>query len=240
MNNFSRRGALPKLLATMLTGAAAPAAMAEIDRVYHPYVTPLETELEWRSTYIDDNGDTNDGEQLHRFALGRTFGERLLGEVYLNARKTETGSLKVSGFELEGIYQLTEPGEYAFDWGVLLEYERDTDRNISGVGGGLLAEKELGNTSIAVNLLAEYEYGSGIDNEFEFGAAAQWRWRLSEAFEPALEYYVGDGTQGIGPVLTGLQRLGTAKKLRWEFGLIQGISNDTPERTWRALLEFEY
>lgn len=228
-----------RLISAALMTIALP-ALAEIDRVYHPYVQPLETELEWRGTLVDDGGDPADAEQLHRFAFGRSIGERLFGEVYINARKTETQALRVSGFELEGLYQLTEPGEYGFDWGVLVEFERDTDRNIAGFGGGLIAEKELGDTSLALNLLTEYEYGRGIDNELEFGGAAQWRWRLSEAFEPALEYYVGDGTQGLGPVLTGTQRLGTAKKLKWELGIIFGASNDTPERTWRALLEFEF
>ncbi len=226
-------------LGLVLIAMTAP-AFADIDRVYHPYVQPLETELEWRATLVDDGGDPDDTTQLHRFAFGRSFGDRLFGEVYINARRSDTQDLKVAGFELEAIYQLTEPGEYGIDWGLLAEFERDTDRNISGLGVGLLAEKELGATSLALNLLAEYEYGSGIDNELEFGGAAQWRWRLSEAFEPALEYYVGDGTQGLGPVLVGTQRLGTAKKLKWEFGVIFGASNDTPERTWHAQLEFEF
>lgn len=239
MKNPGARKPWAERLAALLIVAPLP-ALAEIDRVYHPYVTPLEAELEWRSTVIDDSGDPYDGEQLHRFAFGRTFGERLLGEAYLNARETETQSLKVSGFELEGLYQLTEPGEYGFDWGVLAEFERDTDRNISELGARLIAEKELGETSLALNASAEYEYGSGIDNELEFGAAAQWRWRLTPTLEPALEYYVGDGFQGLGPVLTGTQRLGIAKKLKWEFGVILGVSNDTPERTWRAQLEFEF
>lgn len=229
-----------RLSSAALTCAFVQLASADIDRVYHPYVTPLETELEWRGTIVDDSGDSSDREQLHRLAFGRSLSERFFGEAYINARKTETEHLKVSGFEFEGIYQLTEPGEYGFDWGVLAEFERDTDRNISAFGARLLAEKEIGETSLALNAIAEYEYGSGIDNELEFGAAAQWRWRYAEAFEPALEYYVGDGTHGLGPVLIGSQRLGTAKKLKWEFGVIFGASNDTPERTWRGQLEFEF
>ncbi len=230
---------MKRLLCLTALTTAMP-VFADIDRVYHPFVQPLETELEWRATLVDDGGDGFDGEQLHRFAFGRSIGERLFAEAYVNARKTEQQHFSVSGFELEALYQLTEPGEYGIDWGVLAEFERDTDRNISEFGGRLLAEKELGETSLAVNLIAEYEYGTGIDNELEFGGAAQWRWRLNEAFEPALEYYVGDGTQGLGPIVVGTQRLGIAKKLKWEFGVIFGVSNDTPERTWRAQLEFEF
>lgn len=226
--------------ATALLGACIPTAFAEVERVYHPYVTPLETELEWRGTLIDDGGDPADAEQLHRFALGRSFGERFFGEVEINARKTESEHFKVSGFELEGIYQLTEAGEHDFDWGMLVEFERDTDRNISEISSRLLAEKEIGETSLTFNTIVEYEYGSGIDNELEFGAAAQWRWRIDAAFEPALEYYLDDGTHGLGPVLVGAQRLGTAKKLKWEFGVIFGIDSGTPVRTWRGQLEFEF
>lgn len=224
-----------------LLGAGADAgADGSIDRVYHPYVEPLETELEWRLATVDDGKAERDGEQLHRFAFGTTLSERLFAEAYVLGRKTDSRSLDVSGFELEALYQLTEPGEYGADWAVLVEYERDTDLNRSGVGGGLVMEKEFGATSLAANLLAEYEYGGGIDEEFDVGAAAQWRWRWRETFEPALELYAAENTLGSGPVVTGLQRFGSRRKLRWEFGLIFGLDAETPDRTWRALLEFEF
>src|SRR5690606_20664984 len=211
-----------------------------IDRVYHPYVEPLETELEWRAVLTDDPDHPEDREQLHRLAFGKTLTERLFAEAYLVGRKTDSQSLDLSGFELEAMYQLTEPGEYSADWAIIVEYERDTDRNISGLGGGIVVEKEFGVTSLAVNLLTEYEYGGGIDEELDIGAAAQWRWRWNERFEPALELYAAEGTLGSGPALTGLQRLGNRQKLRWEFGLIFGLDSETPDRTWRALLEFEF
>jgi hypothetical protein len=226
-------------LAAVLIATPLP-ALAEIGRVYHPYVTPLETEIEWRSIVADDNDAPSDGEQMHRLAIGKSLSEKLFAEAYLIGRKTDAQDLKVSGFELEGLYQLTEPGEHLADLAVLVEFERDTDRNISYVGGGLVAEKELGITSLALNLIGEYEYGGGVKDEFDTEVTAQWRWRWRERFEPAVEYYVDEYTEGVGPVLTGLERLGQRQKLKWEFGVIFGTGNDAPEQTWRALLEFEF
>lgn len=228
------------LTAAALASASLQPAFAEIDRVYHPYVTPLETEIEWRTTIGDGGNSPYDGQTMQRLAIGRALGEKLFAEGYVIGRKTDTDSLKLSGFELEAMYQIGEAGEYPVDLALLTEFERDADRNISHVGGGLVAEKEFGATSLALNFMAEYEYGSGVDDELDTEVAAQWRWRWSEALEPALEYYVDEYTEGAGPVLTGLFRLGERQKLKWEFGVIIGTGKDAPERTWRGQLEFEF
>ncbi len=227
-------------MAAAVLAALAERAHAGIDRVYHPYVTPLETEIEWRTSVGDGGNSPYDGEVMQRLAIGRALSEKLFAEAYLIGRKTDTDNLKLSGFELEAMYQLGEAGEYPVDLALLTEFERDADRNISHVGGGVVAEKELGSTSLALNVMAEYEYGGGIDNELDTEVAAQWRWRWRETFEPALEYYVDEYTEGAGPVLTGLARLGGRQKLKWEFGVIFGTGKDAPDRTWRALLEFEF
>jgi hypothetical protein len=226
------RTALPLLLAG---GWAA----ADIDRVYHPYVDPLETEIEWRAVIAENDGDADRERQLHRLAIGRALAERLFVEGYLIGEKDSGESLSLSGYEVEALYQLSEPGEYWADWAAIVEIERDIERNIWEVGAGVVLEKEFGTTSVALNLISKYEFGRGIDNELELEGALQWRWRWRESFEPAIEYYVGDGTHGLGPVLTGTNRFG-ARKLKWELGVIFGISNDTPEHTLRTLVEFEF
>ena len=55
-----------------------------------------------------------------------------------------------------------------------------------------------------------------------------------------MELYSSDADKGLGPVALGDIRLGNGKKLHWETGVIFGIDSDSPDQTWRALLEIEF
>ncbi len=97
----------------------------------------------------------------------------------------------------------------------------------------------MGRTSLAANIRAIYEFGRGIDNELELETAVQWRLRGNPLLEPAVEFYLGDGSKGVGPVLTGLLRLG-GTQLKYEFGSIFGIDSDSADVTYRLMFEFEF
>ena len=77
-------------------------------------------------------------------------------------------------------------------------------------------------------------------DELETSLGLQARYRYSRAIEPAIELYKGENTFGIGPVLMGQIKLQGKQKLAWEAGAIFGISSDSPDFTWRFLLEFEF
>jgi hypothetical protein len=79
-----------------------------------------------------------------------------------------------------------------------------------------------------------------IADEFETALSLQTRYRYSRAFEPALELYAGPGTLGIGPVILVNANIGVRKSITWEAGLILGIDSQTPDRTFRFLLEYEF
>jgi len=214
-------------------------ADAEVGRVYHPYVAPLEREIELRANVIDDSGQTRHKDQKYWLAYGFSPLERWFVEAYVVAQKDHGESLNVSGFELEGLWQLTEQGEYWADWGMLFEIERETSENAWEYAVAGLVEKEVGPTSLTANLHLIYESGSGVDNEFETYLAMQWRWRFREYLEPAIEYYKGDKLDAVGPVALGMTRLGR-QKVKWEAGPIFGIDSKTPDLTWRILLEYEF
>jgi len=236
MNAVIRKG----LASAALLALSAPVlADAEIGRVYHPYVEPLEREFELRANVVDDTGHDRHKDQKYWLAYGFSPLERWFVEAYLIADKENGESLEVSGFELEALWQLTEQGEYWADWGLLFEVEREISDDAWEHAMAGLVEKEFGPTSLAANLYLIYEYGSGIDNELETMAALQWRWRYREWFEPAIEYYKGDELNAAGPVALGMARFGR-QKLKWELGPIFGLDSTTPDVTWRALLEYEF
>jgi hypothetical protein len=204
-----------------------------IDKVYHPYVQPLEREVEWRMISADS-------EQLHRFGIGKSFSDRLFIEGYLIAEDNKEGNFSLTAYELEAKYQLTEQGEYAVDWGVIMEIEKEKDEDSWEVAGGVLMEKEWGRWVGAVNFWGIYEWGDNKDDEIESVLALQARYRYSRFLEPAIEFYSGEETRGLGPVLMGDVRMGTGKKLHWEAGAIIGLDSKTPDNTWRLLTEFEF
>ena len=201
-----------------------------IDKVYHPYVQALEREFEWRMISAD-------GEQKHRLGIGKSLSDRLFVEGYFIVSNNENS---IDAYELEAKWQLTEQGEYAVDWGVILELEKDRYDNNWELATGLLMEKEWGTWTGSANLRAIYEWGETINAELESALALQARYRYSRYFEPALEFYSGQNTRGIGPVIMGDIKFSAGKKLHWEVGNIIGLDSSTPDNTWRFLTEFEF
>lgn len=203
-----------------------------IDKVYHPYVQALEHEVEWRMISAD-------GDQKHRFGLGKSLSDRLFVEGYLIA-KDEDNHFKLEAFEIEAKWQLTEQGEYAIDWGIIVELEKERHDDQWEFATGLLAEKEWGQWIGSANLWAIYEWGDHIKNELESALTLQGRYCYSRSFEPAIEFYAGEDTLGLGPVILGDVRIGQGKSLHWEVGIILGLDSETPDTTWRLLTEFEF
>ena len=201
-----------------------------IDKVYHPYVQALEREVEWRMV-------SSDGEQKHRLGIGQSLSDRLFVEAYLITSNNESS---IDAYEAEAKWQLTEQGEYAVDWGVILELEKDRHDNNWELASGLLMAKDWGRWSGSANLWAIYEWGDTIKSELESALALQARYRYSRYFEPALEFYSGQNTRGIGPVIMGDVKFSAGKKLHWEVGSIMGLDSKTPDKTWRLLAEFEF
>lgn len=234
---------LVKLLALSFMPVYADGASGGtfIDKVYHPYVQPHEREIEWRGAYKKDSDNKNqDNAQRHKLAYGQSFNDRWYGELYLVGEKNRQQDFKMTSVELEVLWQLTEQGEYDYDWGMLFEAEHETEEHISEVSSALLIEREWGKWVGTANLYLIYEWGSNIDNELETAMALQGRYRLSRQLEPAIEFYSSDSSEGIGPVLLGTIKLGGRKQIRWEAGVIAGLDSQTADETYKFLIEFEF
>ncbi len=209
-----------------------------VNKIYDPYVQPLETEIEWR--IVDQRDDTRPDVQKQSLGFGRSLSDRWAAEVYAIASKGGGESLSVNAFELEAKWQLTEQGEYAADWGLLFELEREIESNSWEASTQLLAVRDLGRTTVTANLGLIYEWGERVQNEIETTFRVQARYRLKESFEPSIELHVGQDTTALGPSFSGLVRVADGKKLRWELGLFAGISEKSPDQILKANLEFEF
>ena len=208
-----------------------------IDRIYDPYVQALEIEIEWRSISQSNKKDFDDA-QLHKLGIGKSVNDQWFAEIYLIGERSEDNSLGIDAIEIESKLQLTEQGEYSADWGILFELERSRLQKSWEFKTGLLTVKEWGRWVGTSNIFAIYEWGDYIDNELETKLALQLRYRYSRRLEPALEFHTGQNNQGIGPLLTGTESFGGAKKLSWELGFIFGL--DGSDHTLKTSLEYEF
>lgn len=208
-----------------------------VDKVYHPYVLPNETEFEWRML----TRQTDEGNLLgQRVAFGKSLNESLMLEVYLVGEKTETEDFGLQAYEVELRWMVTEQGEQWADWGMLFELEKLHQSDDWEFTTGMLFEKEFGRTSLTMNAFAVYEWGENIENELEAEFRLKYRYRWIPELQPAIEIYSGEEFFGIGPAFMGIYRIDRQKQLKWEAGFISEISQPGKDHSFRLALEYEF
>ncbi len=209
-----------------------------VDKVYDPYVQPLETEIEWR--FVGQNQDSIPDVQLHSLGFGRSLSDRWAVEIYAIAQKSLGESLSIDTYELEAKWQLTEQGEFSVDWGLLFELEREIEENAWEASAQLLASRDFGKLTAIANFGVIYEWGERVQNEIETTLRVQMRYRLTEKLEPGIELHVGQDTTALGPVFSGLVRVSRGRKFRWDLGVFAGLSESSPDHILKANIEFEF
>lgn len=236
------RTALAAAALTALLAAPVSADGSAIDKIYDPYVQPLERELEYRVIHATTTHTT-----AHKVGYGQAVNERWFAEIYgvdtTADNSSDNSSNNGSGLDVvavEAKWQLTEQGEFANDWALLFELERESSPTIWEATSALIMLHEWSRWVATVNAGLTYEWGAGLDAEWESAVSAQLKFRHSRALEPGLEIFWAQETRGIGPVLMGSQRLGGRRSLFWEVGAIAGIDADTPDITLKSSVEFEF
>lgn len=242
------------LFATMLAGINTQEAKAGF-KVYTPYVEYHELEIEYRPTISFDSDPAKDNAQTHLLGIGYGVTPWWFTEVYAEWER-EPGSGETTSFEAiewENRFQLSDPGEYWADVGLLVEYQRpDESDTPDKIEVGLLLAKELGKFDATLNLILEREVGSGASSDVDVAQAFQLKYRLDPAFEPGIEIYSEFGAidnvpsfdqqeHFIGPVAEGkfmLDDKGT--KLKYNVGYLFGVTDETPDGEFKAIVELEF
>lgn len=219
--------------------ALAQADGLSVDKIYAPYVNSLEKELEYRLSKAEGGLQAPDGFIIQRFGFGAALNDRIALEAYFSAQGQDDAD-RLSGYELEARWQITEQGEYAVDWGAIVEYEHSRDSNVEEFAGKIVALKEWGAYVATANASLIYESSQSTGDEFETALSLQARYRYRPMLEPALAFYAAEDYRGIGPVLVGAIRLQAANSLRWEMGTVFGLDEDSADYTFRLMLEYEF
>jgi high-affinity iron transporter len=249
----SHAAAAAALVAASAT-IAAPQAQAGF-KVYTPYVDYHELEIEYRPSVTVDGDAAKDNEQSYLLGIGYGVTEWWFTEVY-GEWEREAGSgetMKFEAVEWENRFQLTDPGEYWADLGLLVEYSRaDSGDDADKIELGLLAAKPVGKFDIAWNLKFVHEVGSHASDDTGLEQALQVKYRLDPMFEPGIELYSEFGAIGsfpatdnqehfVGPVAEGkimLDDRGT--KLKYNVGYLFGLTDETPDGVVKATIELEF
>ena len=225
-----------------------------IPKVFSPIVEEGEVALEIRGSKDIDEDETKDGGGGYKVEVeyGITSFWMIAPELEYEYEIAEK-KYELEAFSLENIFQILPQGEYWLDAGVFFEYEKMKDsKHPDVVVLGPIVRKEFGAFVSTLNILMETEIGGEEEQEdservgeeeeggTELSYALQAKWRLSEAFEPGLEVYQSEESQQVGPVALGKIHVGDYGKLKYELGLLFGLSDETPDNTLRWLVEFEF
>jgi hypothetical protein len=223
-----------------------PAQAAHV--VYSPLVEEGEMALELRGHYDVDGAHGTEGAASHKAEFEWAPASRWLTALGAEFEREPGANLKATEASWENILQLTEQGRYWADFGLLLEYAHSLDDAEDKIEVGLLGEKSLSRHTTTVNVKFERDLSGSADTEVEY--AAQYRYRLREEFEPGLELYGELGNVGefgalsthehqLGPAVFGKLRAGRAA-LKYQGGVLFGLTEDSPGVTLRFMVEYEF
>jgi high-affinity iron transporter len=157
---------------------------------------------------------------------------------------------------LENTFQLTQPGQYAFNLGFFAEYSQVTVRGAPNAFlAGPIIQKELPNTLglntlHTLNVFFSRDVGAYASRATGLDLAWQSVARLTPLIAPGFEYYgfIEDlGHAGrynqqqhfVGPVLTGARSFAPYGNLKYEVGYLFGLTTATPTGAVRWKLEYE-
>ena len=210
-----------------------------VDRVYSPYVQPLEKELEYRYVNADGGLQAPEGLHIQKLGFGAAVTETMAIEAYVIAADTQFSD-RIEAIELEARWQLTEQGEYDSDWGLQVEYEQDRNGDEREFAASVLAQRNWASWQGVANLSLIHEKRQSQRSELETRLALQGRYRYRAELEPGLELFVGEGFRGLGPALFGTIKLSGARAVRWEMAAIVGVGGDSADQAFRLLLEYEF
>ncbi|AYH46102.1 hypothetical protein [Azoarcus sp. DN11] len=220
------------------------------DYIFMPHVEYGEHEIELKAGSTRDHGKEQNTGVIVGYGQGVT--PWWFTEVNVGFEREPGHALKYEAFEWENVFQLTEPGKYPIDVGVLTEIERPRNHAEGWeLKLGLLTQKDFGKVQVNFNVLTERHFDAAEKSVTELGYQWQVKYRLVPAFEYGLQ---GMGEVGkldkwdswheqkhkVGPAIFGKLPLGGHQALKYDVGFLFGMTDATPDHTLRTKLEYEF
>ncbi len=245
-----RNGATCAILAL----AAMPSYALADFKVKQPDAEVGEFEIETVGNYGRSGNPLTNNEQsfVHELEYG-FFNWYRGGLEFETGRDPGPGNhLKLQQITLENWFVLAEPGQYWLDPAIFVEYGRSTLNGVpDNVKFGPLLRKQIGPTINTVNLFLEKQVGQNSSGgRMSFSYAWETRIATGWIIEPGFQAYGEPGPFGhfapisaqdhrIGPQIFGaIHDLGPGT-LKFNGGVLFGLTPATPRQTFRWQLEYE-
>lgn len=212
--------------------------VADVDKVYHPYVDANTYEVESRIISRLDSGLFTDL-SVYRFGVGKSITDNFFAEIYLIGRKNSEQKIEFETYEIEALYQFTEQGEYDLDVALLVEIGRNSELNEWEGNFALVLEKEFSRWSATLNLHNRFLVVDEQHHDWEYSQTFQLRYRYSFDIEPGIEIYADNNEQFVGPVFLGKIKL-IDNVFNWEVGVVKNINQSKNGTILRVLFEYEF
>ena len=221
----------------------APTAHADPDDyVATPAVEYGEREIELRL----GTATATEGQRHSAASLAFGYGVTPWWATEIYGKWNRSDATRFDAFEWENRFQLSEPGQYFADFGLLVEIERPHDR-AAGYELRLAVDQFPWN----VNVLLKRHYRADEPEATELG----YQWQLKYRWRPAFEFGAqGFGEVGpwndwasargqahvLGPAMFGKVGLGGRQVVKYDAALLFKASSAAPARTLRAQIEYEF
>lgn len=253
------RGAAPApsrlsriLFAGLLLAAVPRAGLADF-KVWYPDAEPGETALETIGSYGQDSRKAFDSEQSYTIEIERGVNDwwRTELEFEFNRPPGAGQKLRFNQLTTENVFQFTPRGEYWLDAGMYWEFGKALVGHAPDeTTFGPLLRKQIGPTIDTLNLFIEKDVGPFSEGRPYLQYAWETRLALGWPVEPAIQLYGAPGPlfhfaklseqdQRIGPQLFGSWHNLGPGTLKFNAGLLFGLTPASPRRTVRWQFEYE-
>jgi hypothetical protein len=219
------------------------------DYVYVPAVEVGEREIDFKFGTATTQGER--AVQAGSLGFGYGVNPRWFTEFYVKYKR-EDGRTFLDAFEWENKFQLTETGKYPVDLGWLVEFERPQDRSEGyEIKFGPLLQKELGKLQLNANVLLERVFDSQASNGTGLGYQWQVKYRGRQSLEFGAQGFgeMGDWTQWSpaseqnhrwGPAVFGKLSAQGHRALKYNAALLLGLTEGSPDHSFRLQAEYEF
>ena len=221
--------------------------------VHTPTVEYGEKEIDFKAGYQRHRDGSSDAAQSLGLGWGAT--PWWFTEVYAKFHREAGESHAFDAWEWENRFQLTDPGRYFVDLGLLLEIERPKDRAEGyEITWGPLLQKDWGKLQGNFNLLLQKHVrlpAPAEESITELKYQLQLKYRHTEALEWGAQALGSFGQWNdwspssqqehkIGPALFGKVKLGGHQAIKWNAAALFGTTNATARTTLRLQAEYEF
>ena len=214
--------------------------------VYAPAVTAGQTEFEVRSGVL--NGGGGDGDWQIKAELSRAFTDWWRPGLVAEWER-EADESAFTALAIENVFDFTATRDWPVHIGGYLEYEL-AQEGADGLELKLLLERARGPLALRLNLIGEREVGSGADNAWEFGYAAEAAYAINEDLAFGLQGFgdagndddfgaLGDHAHYWGPFAQfEIGHVG-AGEVELQLGYLAGSGEAEADGQLRMKLEYE-